>query len=178
MRKWVRWWPLVAVLPLIFPLNVDYVVIPMLQESSLPGPAQFLISVLLAISELVCWYFFWGWMRDRIHKALDSDIENVKEAGEQTGFLNFLKFYFYGKYYKYTDINSRQVKTILHGGRLLVFLLAALVPTGTRIIATIICGAFRARRTFLWVCLGDIVHTTLFFFGWKGLLAVWHSFWL
>jgi len=137
----------------------------------MPELRQYLISVNLALLELICWFLFWAWVRSQVGKALENDIETVKQAGEQTGFINFLKYYFLIRFHKYADSESPTVKAILHGSKLFVFLITALVPTGARVTATAICGIFGANKTFVYVCLGDIVHTLVFFYGWKVLFS-------
>lgn len=177
--RW-HWQYLIGIL--IFILNVDLVLVPLLKfKFGINGWSLFWIILILANMEMYGWYWFWGWWKHGVFsnffakRLQDKRVQEVLELGKDirhtltlTGQWQKAKDFFFNVFAWATDDGNRFLKRIKRGGYPVLFFMAVEPLPGGRTVGVVFCGMINWRGGLLALMLGNAVHV-----GWVVGLVNW-----
>lgn len=185
----MRWHWQYLVPPLILILNVDWVLLPLIKSYGVGGWTLFVGTSILAVTELICWYWFWKWFRktsliefahrakkgEEIQKAiaLGREIEfDLKMAGLWDEIKAKILNYIFNSYKKATDENNRLMRCIKRGGAGAMIILGVSPEPGTRTFGAIVCGVTGWKNGLYPLAIGNILRVAYMVGLWQVIFSL------
>lgn len=184
----MKWHWQYIVPPLLFILNVDWTLMPIIQSWGLKGWSLFIVSSILAVTELICWYRFWEWFRKvsvpefasrakenkKVQEtiALGKEIHgDLKKAGLWDKIKTKILGFCFNTYEKATDENNKLMAWIKRGGNVTMIGLGISPEPGTRTFGAVVCGVTGWKNGLYPLAIGNIMRIAY-------MVGLWHIIFL
>lgn len=183
MKKILELWPIAVELIFLFPLNVSWIVVPVLRLCGVVGAPLFLTAVALATAGLLYGWWFWGWTGREI-KGLLIVKETIDLGKEISGrlkedsyirkeYFDWIKRRVVGVYEKATNENNWLARLIKRNNylALAIFILAEAFLPGARETGVILCRAVKWKRGFAVLLLLNALNMALTVWSWSYFIS-------
>ena len=175
--------------PLILILNVDWVLMPIIKGWGIDSLTLFIGTSILAVTELICCYWFWKWFRktslvEFAHRAkkrkevqeaiaLGKEIEfDLKMAGLLDEIKAKILNYIFNSYEKATDENNRLMRWTKRSGTGAMIILGVSPEPGTRTFGAIVCGVTGWKKGLYPLALGNILRVAYMVGLWQVIFSL------